>query len=987
MKKGQPMKRAAIFLILFLPVSLLVGLGYVVNGRVQAKPQLVDVGGTLTTDSTWTAANSPYVLTSTLTIPEGITLTVEPGVTVLGQSYGGIVVEGKIVAIGTPTNPITFTSSTDSAPGEWPGFFFWDGAGQFEHVVIRYGGENVSDPVGGLPPSGANLNIAGLAGSEGVTIRNSTIHGSNGFGLFVPVDFLHLLHMENVTFTQNITNRVQILDPFGIPIVSDVTLSPQPGLEGYEFDKSGLVVAEGTLTLEPGTTLISPTDSAIVLQGGHLTAVGTPEQPITFTSVTDSAASRWGGIFFWDGSAELIHTRIRYAGEDVGQQAVSTLHVYEVPDGQEVVLEDSIIEGSGGYAIAVEVDNLHQLHLQNNQFTNNALNRILVLPDIDGGDGSLAGSAAMPGQNGLESYELLSHMVVPATMTLTLGAGATLMMPDMGQFLDVQGHLEVAGTAVNPVLITSSGDLPSNQWLGINVTSGSAHFAHTTLRYAETPLFIFSEVGGDVMLENSTIEENSVYPIFLTSEALHRLKMNNVSFSNNVPNRIAIELNSAPGVMATLSGDVLLTPQPGLEAYEIIEGAGTFTVLNVPQGITLSLAAGTVVLSDNVIIVDGRIEANGTELEPVIFEDGFGPDKYYLFFAETGSASLVHTTIQHAGNVGIGIGGQSDEPVTLQDVLLTDIEGYPIVVEAWALHRLQMTNVTFQNNTYNRVVVDTDGGQDAIAADVTLTAQPGLTWYEFADGSTPQTLPEEFVVPEGVTLTVEPGVQLRFGNGAETLVVNGRLQASGTPTQPITFTSAADSAPGQWEGIILQGGSSQLENVVVRNGRENLLIDALDPGAAVQIANSTIAHSSQTPLGIRTANLHQAELANITFADHAAGENIVLYGEPTLGGTAVLNDQPGLDAYVILDGNTSHWFVVPPTATLSINPGVTLKFNESGGDFGLWVEGELHTAGTQAEPVILTSQTDSAPGSGMAFHWKMAWLNWSILKCATPITT
>ena len=580
-------------------------------------------------------------------------------------------------------------------------------------------------------------------------------------------------------------------------------------------------------------------------------------------------------------------------------------------------------------------------------------------------------------------YIITDTVIVQAGVTLTIEAGVTVMIEwGSGEHIEVEGHLEVAGTAVNPVLITSSGDLPSNHWLGINVTSGSAHFVHTTLRHAETPLFIFSEVGGDVMLENSTIEENSVYPIFVTSEALHRLKMNNVSFSNNVPNRIAIELNSGPGVMATLSGDVLLTPQPGLEAYEIIEGAGTFTVLNVPQGITLSLAAGTVVLSDNVIMVDGRIEANGTELEPVIFEDGFGPDKYYLFFAETGSASLVHTTIQHAGNVGIGMGGQSNELVILQDVLLTDIEGYPIVVEAWALHRLQMTNVTFQNNTYNRVVVDTDGGQDEIAADVTLTAQPGLTWYEFADGSTPQTLPEEFVVPEGVTLTVEPGVQLRFGNGAETLVVNGRLQASGTPTQPITFTSKADSAPGQWEGIILQGGSSQLENVVVRNGRENILIGTLDPAATVQIAHSAITHSSQTPLGIQTANLHQTDLTNITFANNAGGENIVLYGEATLGGAAVLNDQPGLDAYVVLDGNLSHWFVVPPTATLSINPGVTLKFNESGGDFGLRVEGELHTAGTQAEPVILTSQTDSAPGqwNGILLDGGSTNLNHTIIR-------
>ncbi len=583
-------------------------------------------------------------------------------------------------------------------------------------------------------------------------------------------------------------------------------------------------------------------------------------------------------------------------------------------------------------------------------------------------------------------YIITDTVTIEAGVTLTIEAGVTVMFEaGLGQHMEVEGHLEVAGTAVDPVIITSIGDQPANRWIGMRVTSGSANFAHTTLRYAETPLFILSSVGGDVFMENSTIEENSVFPIYVSSEALHRLKMENVSFNNNDPNRIAIELNSSLGGFASLAGNTLLKPQPGLEAYEIFDELEDSSLLYVPQGITLTLAAGTMVLSDHVIMVDGRLEANGTELEPVIFEDGFGATKYYLFFAETGSASLVHTIIQHAGNVSIGLGGQSDQPVVLQDVLLTGTEGYPIVTEAPALHRLQMTNVTFQNNTYNRVAVDTDGGQDAIAADVTLTAQPGLAWYEFADGSTAQTPPAEVVVPESITLTVEPGVELRFGDGAETLVVNGRLQAIGTPTQPITFTSAADSAPGQWEGIVLQGGSSQLENVVVRNGRENILIGALDPGAAVQIANSAVTHSSQTPLGIQTANLHQTDLTNITFANNAAGENIVLYGQPVLGGAAVLNDQPGLDAYVVLDGNLSHWFVVPPTATLSINPGVTLKFNESGGDFGLRVEGELHTAGTQAEPVILTSQMDSAPGQwpGILLENGIAQLDHAEVRYAT----
>ena len=327
----------------------------------------------------------------------------------------------------------------------------------------------------------------------------------------------------------------------------------------------------------------------------------------------------------------------------------------------------------------------------------------------------------------------------------------------------------------------------------------------------------------------------------------------------------------------------------------------------------------------------------------------------------------------------MAVAGQSNQLVTLQNVLLQSTNGYPIVVEAPALHRLQMNNVTFLNNAANRVMVDTRAG--ALAADVTLSPQPGLEWYEITDFV--QTWPLEFTVPEGITLTIEPGVEMRFGVGAETMVVDGRLQAIGTPTSPITFTSAADSAPGEWEGIILQGGSSQLENVVIRNGRESLLIGSLNPTATVQISDSVFSHSSLTPIAIQADNLHQVSLSNVTFANNVEGNNIVLYGALTLAGDVVLTDQPGLDAYVVLYGGVSaNWFVVPPTNTLTINSGVTLKFNSSAGSLGLRVEGALHTVGTDAEPVILTSYADSAPGEweGILLQGGSANLDYTIVR-------
>lgn len=69
------------------------------------------VGGTLTADTVWAAASGPYNVASTLTVPSGITLTIQPGSTVyLGAGVNITVANGgRILAEGTATLPIRFT--------------------------------------------------------------------------------------------------------------------------------------------------------------------------------------------------------------------------------------------------------------------------------------------------------------------------------------------------------------------------------------------------------------------------------------------------------------------------------------------------------------------------------------------------------------------------------------------------------------------------------------------------------------------------------------------------------------------------------------------------------------------------------------------------------------------------------------------------------------------------------------------------------------
>jgi hypothetical protein len=75
------------------------------------------VGGTLASNTTWTAVNSPYIITDTIQIPEDINLTIEPGVTVTIQSPNNIMflINGVIQAHGDATNKIIFDGNGNSS--------------------------------------------------------------------------------------------------------------------------------------------------------------------------------------------------------------------------------------------------------------------------------------------------------------------------------------------------------------------------------------------------------------------------------------------------------------------------------------------------------------------------------------------------------------------------------------------------------------------------------------------------------------------------------------------------------------------------------------------------------------------------------------------------------------------------------------------------------------------------------------------------------
>ena len=110
-----------------LQLHVTAGPGYSVNIplSVQTASAVVYPPATLTTQ-TWTNDHI-YILNKPVGIPSGSTLTIEPGTEIRNDFDYPLIVEGSLIADGTPDQPIIFKSSlSQDVVGDWSGIIFKD---------------------------------------------------------------------------------------------------------------------------------------------------------------------------------------------------------------------------------------------------------------------------------------------------------------------------------------------------------------------------------------------------------------------------------------------------------------------------------------------------------------------------------------------------------------------------------------------------------------------------------------------------------------------------------------------------------------------------------------------------------------------------------------------------------------------------------------------------------------------------------------------
>ncbi len=169
----------------------------------------VSVSGNITTNTTWTK-NHWYRLTGPVIIKDGATLTIEPGTVVrddqtgLPENNAYILVAkgGKIIANGTPTEPIVFTSGFAPGlrnPGNWGGILM---VGRAQTNCF---GQN-STAWGGTLPHGVRqfealpaIQEAAYGGVAGGNVNHGPLDNSDNSGVlrYVRVEFAGYFYLPN----------------------------------------------------------------------------------------------------------------------------------------------------------------------------------------------------------------------------------------------------------------------------------------------------------------------------------------------------------------------------------------------------------------------------------------------------------------------------------------------------------------------------------------------------------------------------------------------------------------------------------------------------------------------------------------------------------------------------------------------------------------------------------------------------------------------
>ena len=381
---------------------------------------VTDVGGSVAVDTTWSLAGSPYVVTADIVVDQGARLTVESGVTVMFDAGKTLVVNGELVARGTSSTKVTFTSSAGTpSKGDWGYIKFgdtstdatFDGGGAYvsgsvlEHCVVEFGG--------GVGSSGQLLGAV-WADSASPSVSECDVRSS-------AVNGVRVTPGEGLRFTNN---RLTFNNGPGLVATGTVSLG-QDAL----FTISGNVVADNG----------SSTYGALVVQL-EITGAGVATTAVSKNTITDNAVSGAGLELGGSGNSFVVSENVVLGNAASGISACCD---------NEFVITDNLIFGNAAGGVQV-------LATFSGRTTTISSNRIVQNTAQRGG-----GIKAEADNGG--AVVVLNNILDGNTTTLS-GDGAALWLEDRTKGISVTGNTMSSNAGSSLIYINcNGGDCVNNQ--------------------------------------------------------------------------------------------------------------------------------------------------------------------------------------------------------------------------------------------------------------------------------------------------------------------------------------------------------------------------------------------------------------------------------------------------------------------------------------------------------------------------------------------
>jgi len=226
------------------------------------------VTGEITSDQTWETGNC-YELDGRVTVTSGVTLTIEEGVVVKGQTGAGanasvllVARGGTLNANGTAADPIIFTSVADeiepgqiTSPNLDPTFDnLWGGVIILGDAPISASADEVQ--IEGIPPTDQNGLYGGQnEGHNGGTIRYISIrHGGTNIGDGNEINGLTLGGVGSGTTIENVevvANQDDGIEWFGGNVDITNALIWNSGDDGLDTDQDWIGTCENFIIVSP----------------------------------------------------------------------------------------------------------------------------------------------------------------------------------------------------------------------------------------------------------------------------------------------------------------------------------------------------------------------------------------------------------------------------------------------------------------------------------------------------------------------------------------------------------------------------------------------------------------------------------------------------------------------------------------------------------------------------------------------------------------